>query len=44
MVFFARRIEDVIVYAYPTNINLNEQNDQGIEWEFTTHPYSLNLP
>jgi vitamin B12 transporter len=38
MVFFARRIEDVIVYAYPTNVNLNEQNDRGVEWELTVTP------
>lgn len=38
MIFFARRIEDVIVYAYPVNVNLNEQNDRGLEWEVTFTP------
>ena len=32
-VVFARSIKDVIVYAYPTNINLDKQDDKGIEME-----------
>jgi vitamin B12 transporter len=33
LVAFTRSIQDVIVYTYPTNINLDKQNDQGIELE-----------
>ncbi len=32
-VAFKRKINDVIVYQYPTNFNLNKQNDHGIELE-----------
>ncbi len=32
-VAFKRSIKDVIVYSYPTNLNLDKQNDQGIELE-----------
>ena len=35
LVAFTRSIKDVIVYAYPTNINLDKQNDQGVELEST---------
>ena len=34
-VAFTRSIKDVIVYAYPTNLNLDKQNDQGLELEST---------
>jgi len=32
-VVFKRRIKDVIVYVFPTNFNMDEQNDHGIELE-----------
>lgn len=32
-VVFTRKIKDVIVYVYPTNFNMDEQNDHGIELE-----------
>jgi vitamin B12 transporter len=32
-VAFNRKIKDVIVYIFPTNFNLNQQNDHGIEIE-----------
>jgi len=32
-VTFQRKINDVIVYQYPSNFNLNKQNDHGIELE-----------
>lgn len=32
-VAFKRKISDVIVYQFPTNFNLNKQNDHGIELE-----------
>lgn len=35
LVAFQRSINDVIVYAYPNNINLDQQHDQGFELEST---------
>ncbi|MBL7870048.1 MAG: TonB-dependent receptor [Cyclobacteriaceae bacterium] len=32
-VVFSRSVKDVIIYAYPTNINLDQQDDKGIELE-----------
>jgi vitamin B12 transporter len=34
-VAFTRKIQDVIVYLYPANLNLDQQNDHGFEWEST---------
>ena len=36
-VAFTRSIKDVIVYVYPVNINLNKQDDHGLELESTYH-------
>jgi len=33
VVAFTRQINDVIVYVYPNNLNLDQQNDHGIELE-----------
>jgi vitamin B12 transporter len=33
IVAFTRSIKDVIIYAYPANVNLDNQNDLGIEVE-----------
>ncbi len=35
LVAFTRNIKDVIIYQYPVNINLDQQNDRGIEFETT---------
>jgi len=35
LVAFMRSINDVIVYTYPNNINLDKQHDQGFELEST---------
>ncbi len=35
LVAFTRKINDVIVYTYPNNINLDKQHDQGFELEST---------
>ncbi len=32
-VVFSRSVKDVIIYAYPININLDQQDDKGIELE-----------
>lgn len=37
-VFFTRRIEDVIVYQYPSNLNLDRQDDYGFEAEVSFMP------
>lgn len=37
-VFFTRRIADVIVYQYPANVNLDRQDDLGLEIECTFLP------
>ncbi len=34
-VVFSRSVKDVIIYAYPTNINLDQQDDKGIEVELS---------
>lgn len=38
LVAFNRKIKDVIIYAYPSNLNLDKQDDQGIELETTFKP------
>jgi vitamin B12 transporter len=32
-IVFSRSVKDVIIYTYPTNINLDQQDDKGIEIE-----------
>ncbi len=32
-IVFSRSVKDVIIYAYPTNINLDQQDDKGLEVE-----------
>jgi vitamin B12 transporter len=40
VVVFSRSVKDVIIYTYPTNINLDQQDDRGIEvessWQVTS--------
>ncbi|MBK7653367.1 MAG: TonB-dependent receptor [Flammeovirgaceae bacterium] len=35
-VFFSRVIDDVIVYAYPANLNLDKQTDKGVDLEVSS--------
>ncbi len=37
IVAFSRKIEDVIVYVFPTNFNMDVQKDKGAELEATFH-------
>lgn len=37
-IFFTRKIEDVIVYQYPANLNLDRQDDYGFEVELSVMP------
>lgn len=36
-VYFNRKIKDVIVYQYPTNVNLDKQHDNGVETELSVN-------
>lgn len=35
-VFFSRVVDDVIVYAYPANLNLDKQADKGVDLEVSS--------